>query len=71
MVIQLVFESSERDYKAALKRINSLFDTADPGTTKGDELEILVTLIEEYEKALFIWSDETHFAPILIQIGFV
>lgn len=36
------------DYEAALGRIDELMD-ADPGTTEGDELELLVTLVEMYE----------------------
>jgi HTH-type transcriptional regulator / antitoxin HigA len=39
-----------KDYKSALARINDLMD-ADPGTPEGDELELLVTLVELYEKA--------------------
>ncbi|MFA0563240.1 hypothetical protein AB4559_05850 [Vibrio sp. 10N.222.51.C8] len=46
-------EPSERDYKAALKRIESLFDVAEPGTPEGDELEKLVTWVERYEKDHF------------------
>jgi HTH-type transcriptional regulator/antitoxin HigA len=41
---------TEKDYKSALARINDLMD-ADPGTPEGDELELLVTLVELYEKA--------------------
>jgi HTH-type transcriptional regulator/antitoxin HigA len=41
---------NERDYEAALARINDLMD-ADPNTPEGDELELLVTLVELYEKA--------------------
>lgn len=40
---------NETDYDAALTRINELMD-ADPGTPQGDELELLVTLVELYEK---------------------
>nr|WP_241907137.1 hypothetical protein [Vibrio lentus] len=36
---ELGLESSEGDYKAALKRVESLFDVAEPGTPEGDELE--------------------------------
>ncbi len=39
-----------KDYDRALARINDLMD-ADPGTSEGDELELLVTLVELYEKA--------------------
>ena len=39
---------TEADYDAALKDIENLFD-AEPGTPKGDHLEILATLVEAYE----------------------
>lgn len=39
---------SKQDYKLALKRIEALFD-AEPGTPEGDELEMLVSLVEAYE----------------------
>jgi HTH-type transcriptional regulator/antitoxin HigA len=40
---------TEKDYEKALARINDLMD-ADPGTPEGDELELLVTMVEIYEK---------------------
>lgn len=40
---------TERDYDLALERVNTLFD-AKPNTNEGDELDILVTLIEKYEE---------------------
>jgi len=40
---------TDKDYERALARINGLMD-ADPGTPKGDELELLVTLVEMYEE---------------------
>jgi len=40
---------TERDYDLALERVNTLFD-AKPNTSEGDELDILVTLIEKYEQ---------------------
>ncbi|SFD27832.1 helix-turn-helix domain-containing protein [Flavobacterium phragmitis] len=40
---------TEQDYNLALERANSLFD-AKPDTPEGDELDILVTLIEKYEE---------------------
>lgn len=42
---------NERDYDAALSRIDQLMD-ADLGTPDGDELELLVTLVELYEKVV-------------------
>jgi len=38
----------EADYDAALTRVDDLMD-AQPGSPEGDELDILVTLIEKYE----------------------
>ncbi|HBC3604988.1 MULTISPECIES: hypothetical protein [Vibrio] len=46
-------EPSESDYKAALKRIESLFDVTEPGTPEGDELEKLVTWVKRYEEDHF------------------
>ena len=43
---------TEKEYESALARINDLMD-ADPGTPEGDELELLVTLVELYEKAKY------------------
>lgn len=40
---------TEKDYELALERVNTLFD-AKPNTNEGDELDILVTLIEKYEQ---------------------
>jgi len=39
---------NEQDYQNVLKRIDEIFDAKDD-TAEGRELEILVTLIEEYE----------------------
>lgn len=46
MEIKLI--KTERDYKKALKRLEIIFDSR-PGTKEGDELDILVLLIEKYE----------------------
>lgn len=40
---------TERDYKQSLKRIDEIFD-AKHNSPKGDELDILVTLVEKYEE---------------------
>ena len=40
---------TEKDYDLALARVNTLFD-AKPNTNEGDELDILITLIEKYEQ---------------------
>lgn len=39
---------TEEDYDKALERIDTLMN-ADMGTAEGDELDILVTLVEAYE----------------------
>jgi len=39
---------TERDYKAALNRADEIFD-AKPKTPKGDELELLLLVIRDYE----------------------
>jgi HTH-type transcriptional regulator/antitoxin HigA len=41
---------TEADHAAALARIDAIFE-ARPGTPEGDELELLVHLVEEYEAA--------------------
>jgi len=43
---------TERDYHAALKEIERIFDAA-PGTREGDRLEVLTTLVEAYEEKHF------------------
>lgn len=40
---------TEKDYEAALARIEVIFD-AEPDTPDGDELEILSSLVETYER---------------------
>ncbi len=40
---------SEKDYRKALKRIESLWD-AKPKSVEYDELEVLTTLVEAYEE---------------------
>lgn len=40
---------NEAEYNLALARIDEIMD-ADPGTPEGDELELLLTLVELYEK---------------------
>ncbi|MBF4385549.1 MULTISPECIES: hypothetical protein [Vibrio] len=50
---ELGLEISESDYKTALKRIESLFDVAEPGTPEGEELERLAAMVEEYEEKHF------------------
>jgi HTH-type transcriptional regulator/antitoxin HigA len=43
---------TEADYLAAMARIEEIFD-AKPGTAKGDELELLLLLVEKYEEKAF------------------
>ncbi|MFH0997185.1 MAG: hypothetical protein V1844_17065 [Pseudomonadota bacterium] len=43
---------NEADYKAALARIEDIF-SAKPGTPEGDELDLLVTLVELYEEKVY------------------
>lgn len=50
MNIKLI--KTESDYLSALKRIDELFDS-EPNTPEGDELELIVTLVELYEKNNF------------------
>lgn len=40
---------TEKDYQKALSRLEEIFDSR-PGTTTGDELDILALLIERYEE---------------------
>ena len=40
---------TDSDYKASLKRVDDLWESK-PDTKEGDELEILITLIEAYEE---------------------
>lgn len=40
---------TESDYEAALREIEVLFDAV-PGTTEGDRLDVLTTLVEAYEE---------------------
>jgi HTH-type transcriptional regulator/antitoxin HigA len=43
---------TDADYRAALKEVESLM-TAEPNTPEGEKLDILVTLIEAYERKHF------------------
>ncbi|MGG7056101.1 helix-turn-helix domain-containing protein [Nitrosomonas sp. ANs5] len=43
---------TDADYRAALKEIDTLM-AAEPNTLEGDKLDILVTLIEAYEREYF------------------
>ena len=43
---------TNRDYRAALKEIETLM-SAKPNTAEGDRLDVLVTLVEAYERVHF------------------
>jgi HTH-type transcriptional regulator / antitoxin HigA len=43
---------TKKDYQAAISRLDVIFD-AKPGTTEGDELDILSLLIDKYEEEHF------------------
>jgi HTH-type transcriptional regulator / antitoxin HigA len=43
---------TEQDYQSAMAEIDRLFD-AEPGTPEGDRLDVLVTLVEAYEKQYY------------------
>lgn len=47
---------TKKDYEAALKRIEKLMD-AKAGSAAGDELDVLVTLVEAYEEKHFPIDD--------------
>ena len=47
---------SERDYNAALKRADEIFD-AKPNTPKGEELSLLLLVLKDYE-------DKHHQVPV-------
>lgn len=45
---------TDADYRAALAEVSPLFDhEPEPGTPKGDRFDVLVTLIEAYERQRF------------------
>ena len=58
---------TEEDYKAALKLADELFD-AKPDTPEGDKLELIVTLIEIYEKEHFPIDNPTPIEAIKIRM---
>jgi HTH-type transcriptional regulator / antitoxin HigA len=43
---------TESDHRAALARVEALWNS-DPGTPEGDELDVLVDLVEAYEARTF------------------
>jgi HTH-type transcriptional regulator / antitoxin HigA len=49
MTMEIKPIKNERDYRKALKEIDSLMD-ARPNTPEGDRLDVLVTLVEAWEE---------------------
>ncbi len=49
MLVKVKPIKTEADYEDALAEIKNLFE-ADPGTSEADRLEILTTLVEDYEE---------------------
>lgn len=49
---------TEKDYEKAVARIDEIFD-AKPGTSEGDELEILGMMVDQYEENHFPISKPT------------
>lgn len=43
---------TESDYQESLRRVEEIFD-AEPGTSEGDELEVLGILVDDYELTRF------------------
>lgn len=41
---------TEADYREALSKVDSLWANATPGSPEGDQLDVLVTLIQVYER---------------------
>jgi len=58
MIIRSI--ESKKDHKNALKRVDELWDVAEPNTFEGDELESLTVIIEAYENSL-LGDDELLF----------
>jgi len=50
MIIKSI--ESKQDHENALKRVDELWDVAEPNTSEGDELESLTVIIEDYENSL-------------------
>ena len=65
MVIHPV--KTDKDYKNALLRIDGLID-AKPGSEEGDELDVLATLVEAYERHNFPISSPDPVEAILFRM---
>jgi HTH-type transcriptional regulator/antitoxin HigA len=58
---------TEEDYKKALLRIDGLMD-ATPNTKAGDELDVLATLVEAYEREHFAMNSPDPVEAILFRM---
>ena len=58
---------TEEDYKKALLRIDGLMD-ATPNTKAGDELDVLATLVEAYERDHFAMNSPDPVEAILFRM---
>jgi len=58
---------TEEDYNNAMLRIDALMD-AEPGTEEGDELDVLATLVEAYERVNFPIESPDPVAAILFRM---
>jgi HTH-type transcriptional regulator/antitoxin HigA len=58
---------TEKDYSKALHRIDELMDAA-PNTKAGDELDVLATLVEAYEREHFAISSPDPVEAILFRM---
>ena len=58
---------TEDDYNNAVLRIDALMD-AEPGTEEGDELDVLATLVEAYERVNFPIESPDPVAAILFRM---
>lgn len=60
---------TEEEYKLALERLDEIFH-AEPDTPVGDEAELLVLLIEQYEEAHHAIPDPDPIEVILMQMDY-
>ena len=66
MVIKSI--ESKQDLGNVLKRVNELWDIAEPNTREGNELDALVTIVEDYELSLIV-SERENQNEIQVDIG--
>ena len=58
---------NEDDYEKALHRVEELWGTS-PGTPQGDELDVLVTLVEAYEREAYPIDSPSPIAAIKFRL---